>query len=83
MLTPACRPLPDPVPWATAAAHGQQVQLVSMQLADLTREVAAAWQGNAVAVVDSGHHSCLAAAIRLRAVYRLSNVVLLQLIEDH
>ena len=57
-----------------------QVQVVRLELPSLTREVAAQWQeqGAVVAVWDSGHHSCLAAAIRLSAVYRLPQVVLLQ-----
>lgn len=57
-----------------------QVQRVSLGLSAVTRDVALEWQQQAavVAVWDSGHHNCLAAAIRLSAVYRLPNVVLLQ-----
>ncbi|WIA39784.1 hypothetical protein OEZ86_005839 [Tetradesmus obliquus] len=78
------RPLPDSLPWADAASQQQQgglsVQHASLQLQQLDRQAAAAWQqGSTVAVVDTGHHSCLAAAIRLSAVYRLPSVVLLQL----
>lgn len=74
-----CRPLPDPLPWPQSA--GENVQRVTVEsLAGLTREQAAEWQqeGAVVAVWDSGHHSCLAAAIRLSAVYRLPHVELLQ-----
>jgi hypothetical protein len=79
-----CRPLPDPLPWETSASQQQQqagvaVQHASLQLQELDRSAAAAWQGSTVAVIDTGHHSCLAAAIRLSAVYRLSSVVLLQI----
>lgn len=73
-----CSPLPDPLPWPQS---GQAVERVTVDsLVGLTRELAAAWQqeGAVVAVWDSGHHSCLAAAIRLSAVYRLPHVVLLQ-----
>ena len=60
--------------------HADQVVRVKLELSSLTRDVAAGWQqqGAFIAVWDSGHHSCLAAAIRLSAVYRLPNVVLLQ-----
>lgn len=54
------------------------MQRVSLALADVTREAAAAWPNGIVAVWDSGHHSSLAAAIRLSAVYRVPRVVLLQ-----
>jgi hypothetical protein len=57
-----------------------RIQIVKLGLADVTRDAAVAWQqaGAVVAVWDSGHHSCLAAVIRLSAVYRLPDVVLLQ-----
>jgi hypothetical protein len=57
-----------------------QVHRVTLELSALTRELAAEWQQQVavVAVWDSGHHSSLAAAIRLSAVYRLPHVVLLQ-----
>lgn len=57
-----------------------KVQRVSLGLSAVTRDVALEWQQQAavVAVWDSGHHSCLAAAIRLSTVYRLPHVVLLQ-----
>lgn len=73
-----CSPLPDPLQWPRRS--GEAVERVTVEsLAGLTRELAAGWkQGAVVAVWDSGHHSCLAAAIRLSAVYRLPHVVLLQ-----
>lgn len=65
---------------AASQLPGAQVVRVA-QLAELTRDAVDAWspQHACIAVVDSGHHSCLAAAIRLQAVWRLPNVVLLQL----
>lgn len=85
LITPAmsvcacpCSPLPDTLTWPQS---GEAVQRVTVEsLAGLTRDLAAEWhqEGAVVAVWDSGHHSCLAAAIRLSAVYRLPNVVLLQ-----
>lgn len=77
-----CRSLPDPLPWTSSSTSSSALQLQHERLAlqEITRDVAAAWQDKAViAVLDTGHHSCLAAAIRLSAVYRLSQVVLLQL----
>jgi hypothetical protein len=57
-----------------------QLQVERLQLVGVTRGVAAQWRqrGALVAVWDSGHHSCLAAAIRLSAVYRLPGVALLK-----
>jgi hypothetical protein len=93
MCCVGCRPLPDPLPWLDTKQQQQQqqqqqvtplqpdqVHKVTLELSQLTRELAAEWQqrGAVVAVWDSGHHSSLAAAIRLKAVYRLPHVVLLQ-----
>jgi hypothetical protein len=83
ILCRVCRPLPETLPWTMSATQQQQgdlpVQHASLQLQEIDRAAAAAWQNSTVAVVDTGHHSCLAAAIRLSAVYRLPSVVLLQL----
>jgi hypothetical protein len=81
----------DPPPWAaneqqpsqgSSSETGQQPQhrmdVVHTALIDITRDVAETWRDKLVAVIDTGHHSCLAAAIRLTAVYRLPQVVLLQ-----
>jgi hypothetical protein len=54
------------------------MDVVHTALIDITRDVAETWRDKLVAVIDTGHHSCLAAAIRLTAVYRLPQVVLLQ-----
>lgn len=69
---------------AACRSHASQmlgVEVVQVSLVELTRDAAAAWMddGSIIAVVDTGHHSCLAAAIRLSAVYRMPRVVLLQL----
>jgi hypothetical protein len=81
--------LPEPPPWGirevtdTDSSRGGAVCRVVVErlpLTAVTRDAADAWRdAAAVAVLDSGHHSALAAAVRLSAVYRLRRVCLLTL----
>jgi hypothetical protein len=74
-----CRPLPEQLPLQLDPVQRFALEVVRTPLAQLDRDAAERWrqQGAVVAVWNSGHHSCLATAIRLSAVWRLGDAVVL------